>query len=223
MSCSSSQVYAPISTKNSRYSSAKTRIVRSGDTLYSIAWQIGKNYQDLAKWNGISKPYTIYKGQRLRLTPTRYTKKRTTKAPTKNKKTYIKQKITKKTSNLSQNNVQLSWQWPIRVKRIEKGFVSTGSVLVGTAGELVRSSEAGKVVYAGSGLKGYGNLLIVKHNEEFLTAYGYNKRLLVKEGSVVKKAQAIAEIGMDNKKRHVLFFELRRYGKAVSVTKYLPK
>jgi len=197
--------------------------VRSGDTLYSIAWQIGKDYRDLAKWNGISRPYTIYTGQRLRLTATRYAKKSTVKAPVKNKKTHIKQKITKKTSNLSQNNVQLSWQWPIKVKKIEKGFVSTGSVLVGTAGELVRSSEAGKVVYAGSGLKGYGNLLIVKHNEEFLTAYGYNKRLLVKEGSVVKKAQAIAEIGIDNKKRHVLFFELRRYGKAVSVTKYLPK
>jgi lipoprotein NlpD len=100
--------------------------------------------------------------------------------------------------------------------------VKTGVTLVGKAGELVRSSESGKVVYAGDGLKGYGNLLIVKHRDEFLTAYGYNKRLLVKEGSVVKKGQAIAEIGKDNKNRPALFFEIRRRGKAVSVTEYMP-
>jgi len=96
-------------------------------------------------------------------------------------------------------------------------------ILIGSPGELVRSSESGKVVYAGNGLKGYGNLLIIMHNEEFLTAYGYNKRLLVDEGSVVKKGQAIAEIGKDSKQRQILFFELRRHGKAVTISQYLPK
>ena len=124
LSCSSSQVYAPITTNNHKLSGSSTvRVVRSGDTLYSIAWQIGQDYRDLAKWNGISKPYTIFKGQRLRLTPHSYAQNKTIKKATVNKKTYKKQKITKNTSNLSQNNVQLSWQWPIKVKKIEKGFI----------------------------------------------------------------------------------------------------
>ncbi len=106
---------------------------------------------------------------------------------------------------------------------MERGALQSGVLLIGKSRELVRSSEGGKVVYAGNGLKGYGNLLIIMHDNEFLTAYGYNKRLLVKEGSVVKKGQAIAEIGIDNKKRRILFFEMRRYGKTISVVKYMPK
>jgi lipoprotein NlpD len=222
--CSSNKIYAPVYSDKTRVkvSTATTRIVRAGDTLYSIAWQSGKNYKELAKWNGISWPYTIYKGQRLRLVPnTTFVK--TPPITTKiNKKTYKKQKITKKTSKVSQKGVQLVWRWPVNVKKKEKGFVPTGLLLIGSAGELVRSSEAGKVVYAGNGLKGYGNLLIIKHNDDFLTAYGYSKRLLVKDGTMVKRGQAIAEIGMDNKNRPVLFFEIRRQGKAVMASKYMP-
>ena len=224
-SCSSSRIHAPVYNNHlpSKKTSSKMHIVHTGDTLYSIAWQNGKDYKLLAKWNSISWPYTIYKGQKLTLVaPKRAIKKKKSPSPKKNK-VLIKQKITKSTSNNYQKGLKLSWQWPIRVKKLEKGLVKTGVVLVGSSNELIRSSADGKVVYAGNGLKGYGNLLIVMHNDEYLTAYGYNKRLLVKEGFFVKKGQAIAEIGVDNTKRSVLFFEMRRHGKAVSVTKYLPK
>ena len=234
ISCSTSNIYAPVgSNRHSVKPSATSHIVQRGDTLYSIAWQIGRDYKELARWNGINHPYTIYKGQKLTLVATKVSKKSvvSNKVSKKNdvskayssNKTVKKQRITATTSNNYQKELKLSWQWPIQVMQLEKGMVKTGVTLVGKAGELVHSSESGKVVYAGDGLKGYGNLLIVKHRDEFLTAYGYNKRLLVKEGSIVKKGQAIAEIGKDNKNRPALFFEIRRQGKAVSVTEYLPK
>lgn len=224
ISCSTSNIYAPVgSNRHSVTPSATSHIVQRGDTLYSIAWQIGRDYKELARWNGINQPYTIYKGQKLTLVATKVSKKNVVSKVYSSKKTVKKQRITATTSNNYQKELKLSWQWPIQVRQLEKGVVKTGVTLVGKAGELVRSSESGKVVYAGDGLKGYGNLLIVKHRDEFLTAYGYNKRLLVKEGSVVKKGQAIAEIGKDNKNRPALFFEIRRRGKAVSVTEYLPK
>lgn len=225
VSCSSSRIHAPVYSNHTpaKATSSKVHIVRTGDTLYSIAWQNGKDYRSLANWNNISVPYTIYKGQKLTLVANKSIIKKKKVSPSVRKKVLTKQKITKNTSNNYQKRLKLGWQWPIKVKKLEKGLLKSGVILVGKAKELVRSSEGGKVVYAGNGLKGYGNLLIVMHNDEYLTAYGYNKRLLVNEGSVVKKGQAIAEIGIDNKKRRVLFFEMRRHGKAVTVTKYLPK
>jgi lipoprotein NlpD len=201
-------------------------VVRLGDSLYSIAWQRSKNFKELAAWNNIRAPYTIYKGQKLTLVAQKTQRKSWNKATPsivfKSKKTHAKQKLTRPTSYNNKSKLKLNWQWPINVMKIEKNSVQSGVILFGKPGELVRSSEAGKVVYAGNGLKGYGNLLIIMHDNEFLTAYGYNKRLLVKEGSVVKKGQAIAQIGVDNKKRQILFFEIRQHGQTVSVAKYLP-
>ena len=224
-SCSTSNVYAPVYNQYNKgvHPSSKSHTVRAGDTLYSIAWQSGHDYHQLAKWNNVAWPYTIYKGQVIKLVANRSAKKPVPKTKKLHKKTYKKQKITKKSSKTNQKKVKLVWQWPINARKIEKGAIKTGAILVGRPGDLVRSSEAGKVVYAGNGLKGYGNLLIVMHKNEFLTAYGYNKRLLVKEGSVVRKGQAIAEIGVDNRRRRVLFFEIRQHGKAVSMAKFLPK
>ncbi|PCI20196.1 MAG: peptidase M23 [Piscirickettsiaceae bacterium] len=222
-SCSTNKIHAPVLNQNNPIKqSATSYVVKRSDTLYSIAWQSGKDYQDIAKWNSIARPYIIYIGQPLRLVP-----KKTYKKVLVTKK--IKQKIYKKhivkanTSNNYKKTFKLNWQWPIRVRRLESDKSRTGVTVVGKLGELVKSGESGKVVYAGNGLKGYGNLLIIKHNEEFLSAYGFNKRLLVKEGSFVKKGQTIAEIGLDNKRRPVLFFEIRRHGKPVSVTRYMPK
>jgi len=239
VSCSSPQIYAPVFNNHNPHknNTSSRHIVREGDTLYSIAWQNNRDYKELAKWNGIAHPYTIHKGQKISLLVKRTRKKASNKkAPSKkilvakrrpqkneiNKKREVKQASSKETSKHSKKNLKLSWRWPIKVMKLENGPVKSGVVLVGSVGELIRSSEKGKVVYAGNGLKGYGNLLIIMHSNEFLTAYGYNKRLLVKEGSVVGKGQAIAEIGRDNQKRQVLFFEMRQHGKAVPVKKYLP-
>ncbi|MBL4744346.1 MAG: peptidoglycan DD-metalloendopeptidase family protein [Cycloclasticus sp.] len=226
ISCSSGDIRAPVYDKHApsvKKGSSNEYRVGKGDTLFSIAWQNGLDYKLLAQWNQISAPFTIYTGQKISLLAKKTSSRSKLKKVKKTKKIHIKQKVTKKTSTLSSNKLKLAWQWPIKVKRLEKGVVKSGVVLVGKPGELIRSSEGGKVVYAGNGLKGYGNLLIVKHSNDYLTAYGYNKKLLVKEGRYVKKGQAIAEIGQDNKKRKILFFEMRRHGKAVSVTKYLPK
>jgi lipoprotein NlpD len=176
----------------------------------------------LARWNRIASPYTIYVGQKITFYPSK-AKKYVIKAPPKKHKTLNKHKDTRITSNLSKIGVQLSWQWPLKTKKLVKNKANFGVKVVGTRGELVRSGEKGKVVYAGSGLKGYGNLIIIKHNEEFLSAYGLNKRLLVKEGVLIKKGQAIAEIGLDEKLQYVLFFEIRQHGKPVDVTRYLPR
>jgi lipoprotein NlpD len=224
ISCGGSSVHAPVYNNHlpTKSTSSKVHIVRAGDTLYSIAWQNGKDYRTLAQWNNISWPYTIYKGQKLTLIGSNLKTNDKNKSLKPATKTLKKQKITKSTSNNYQKRLKLNWQWPINVASFEKGLVKSGLVLFGKTGEQVKASESGKVVYAGSGLKGYGNLIIVKHNEEYLTAYGYNKRVLVSEGSVVKKGEVIAEIGVDNKNRRVLFFEMRRHGKAVSILEYMP-
>lgn len=224
VSCGGAKVYAPVS---NQYSSLKpnstAHIVRRGDTLYSIAWQLGRDYREIARWNNIRSPYTIYAGQKLTLIAPQQQPKKHAQTAKKETKIVRKQQLAKKSSSNNKKTLKLSWAWPIKVKQVEKDRANSGVTLIGSPGELVRSSESGKVVYAGNGLKGYGNLLIIMHNEEFLTAYGYNKRLLVNEGSVVKKGQAIAEIGKDSKQRQILFFELRRHGKAVTISQYLPK
>lgn len=228
VSCGSPKLYAPVLTNNQvKDRSSTTHTVRLRDTLYSIAWQEGKDYRQLAKLNNIQPPYTIYKGQKLLLVAKKVNKSRLEKPIRprlhKAESPRIKEKVIKKALYKNKSGLKLNWQWPISVRKLEKNSVKSGVVLLGEHGELVRSSEAGKVVYAGNGLKGYGNLVIIMHDKDFLTAYGYNKQLLIKEGSVVKKGQAIAEIGLDNKKRRVLFFEMRQHGKAVSVTQYLPR
>ena len=223
VSCSTNNIQAPVFNHNNTIKrTATSYVVRRGDTLYSIAWQVGKDYQTLARWNAIARPYTIFVGQTIKFYPN--------KTPINHKiikkinnKTKLNQRIASVTSNKYKKALKLKWQWPIKVRQLENERSHTGVTVIGKLHELVRSGESGKVVYAGSGLKGYGNLLIIKHNEEFLSAYGFNKRLLVEEGVFVKKGQAIAEIGLDSKKRPVLFFEIRRKGKPISVTRYLPK
>lgn len=229
-SCSTNTTLAPVLKHNYSIKNSATKYtVKTGDTLYSIAWQVGKDYKLLARWNNILYPYTIYSGQSILLKGKRgvISTKNTSNYPKKRislkKKNQFNQKVTARTSNNYVKALKLRWQWPLKGKVDRKNASQLGIRIVGKAGSLIKSSERGKVVYAGNGLKGYGNLLIIKHNEEFLSAYGFNKRLLVKEGNIVKKGQSIAEIGLDKNKRYVLFFEIRRNGQPVVPTKYLPK
>jgi len=119
------------------------------------------------------------------------------------------------------------WVWPSEGKLIAKFSSKTpinkGIDIAGRLGESVHAAAAGSVVYAGSGLLGYGNLVIVKHNDEFLSAYAHNKRLLVKENQQVKAGQVIAEIGSSGTDKVKLHFEIRRQGKPVDPLRYLPK
>jgi lipoprotein NlpD len=119
----------------------------------------------------------------------------------------------------------LDWAWPAKGKIIA-GFSETANLkgidIAGTAGQAVNASAAGRVVYAGTGLRGYGKLIIIKHNATFLSAYAHNREILVKEGQQVARGQKIAEMGNTDAEQVKLHFEIRRQGKPMDPTKYLP-
>ena len=120
---------------------------------------------------------------------------------------------------------QPDWAWPAKGKIIA-GFSDTANLkgidIAGTAGQAIHASAAGRVVYAGSGLRGYGKLIIIKHNATYLSAYAHNREILVKEGQQVNRGQKIAEMGNTDAEQVKLHFEIRRHGKPMDPAKYLP-
>ncbi len=206
-----------------------------GETLYSIAWRHGKDYKQLASWNNIRPPYTIYAGQRLRLTRPQVTSKTYTKKSANKPTDTSKKSKPVKASNTSASKpvkkpskpIKHDWSWPTKGKIISRYSTKVGGNkgidIEGKPGQDVFAASAGKVVYSGNGLLGYGNLIIVKHSEQFLSAYAHNKKLLVKEGGSVKRGQKIAELGSTGTKTPKLHFEIRQNGKPVDPLKYLPK
>lgn len=209
-----------------------------GDTLYSIAWRHGIDYKQLASWNRIRPPYTIYAGQRLRIkkppvTSATYAQKAKSTTTTSASK---KQNTSSKASNTSSTSVtkkkitkpfKHDWAWPTQGKVIKKYSTklggSKGIDIAGKLGQPVFAASAGKVVYSGNGLSGYGNLIIVKHNAQYLSAYAHNKKLFVKEGGAVKRGEKIAELGKSGTSSPKLHFEIRFNGKPVDPIKHLPK
>lgn len=128
-------------------------------------------------------------------------------------------------SGAGEENARLSFGWPLTGK-ILKNYNQTskkGIKIAGKKGQPVRAAEGGKVVYSGQGLIGYGNLLIIKHNDQYLTAYANNHALLAKEGDFVKKGQEVATVGVGTSRRAMLHFEIRNQGKSVNPLKLLPK
>lgn len=153
-------------------------------------------------------------------------KPKNTQNETKVKKTPAKPATAGKSVALAANR-KLQWRWPAK-GRIVQGYSSSGKVnkginFLGERGESVYAAESGKVVYVGSGLLGYGNLVIINHNQTYLSAYGHNSKILVKENDVVKIGDKIAEIGSSGATRNMLHFEIRRNGSPVDPKKYLPK
>jgi lipoprotein NlpD len=211
-------------------------VVKKSETLFSLAWRYGWDYKQLASANSIGEPYTIYPGQKITIThndilktkPNKNTNKTLTKAkrPT-NSNGPSAYKTRPSSPSLEINGQAPVWQWPSEGKVIanfsSKRPVNKGIDITGRIGESVLAAATGSVVYAGSGLLGYGNLVIIKHNEQFLSAYAHNKKLLVKEGQKVKAGQVIAEIGSSGTDKVKLHFEIRRQGKPVNPKLYLPK
>ncbi len=228
LGCSATQNYAPVRPyPRDLVKAEKFYEVKQGDTLYSIGFRSGHGYHRLARWNNILAPYPLKIGQRLQLFETKQKLRPKKAKPLKTKPIKKKTKSKKKTLTNSNNNkkiLKLSWQWPIKGK-ILKNYYQTGKKgidIYGRSGQKVKSAAAGKVVYSGNGLKGYGNLLIIKHNYLFLSAYANNRRLLVKEGQKVKKGQVIAEVGQIGSEKTSLHFEIRKNGNPVNPLKYLP-
>lgn len=179
--------------------------VRAGDTLYSIAFRYGLDHRQVARWNGLSDATLIYPGQRLRLTqPPAAANQPRPKPPTRQPAPVSK----------------LDWAWPTTGRIVAQFDMDaqvprTGVLIGGQRGQPVRAAAPGQVVYSGSGLKGYGKLVIVQHDAVFLSAYGHNAALLVAEGERVNAGQRIATMGETGAQRPRLHFEIRRNGQPV--------
>lgn len=220
-----------------------TYTVVKGDTLYSIAFRARMDFRALAAANGIAEPYLIHPGQRLRLrplpppagsAPAGTVPKPAVATPTTPPAAPVRPRPgpgvavprPPATTPVPPRPVAATtprFEWPAP-GRVVQGFggANKGVDIAGRVGEPVLAAADGVVVYAGDGLRGYGNLLILKHGDEYLSAYGHNERLLVREGDHVKARQKIAEIGIDGSGAARLHFEVRRAGSPVDPLRYLP-
>ena len=210
----------------SREQPPSTRItkhqVAPGDTLYSIAWRYDLDVRRLARANGISQPYTILKGQVLSLNTKGVTlNSRPVSPPTQSRvsssRPATEVKSAPKPMVFSKN---LVWQWPVKgsvVKGYSPEDLRKGLSIKSKNGPDVRPAAPGTVVYAGDGLRGYGKLVIIKHSEILLSAYGHNEKILVKEGQSVKSTETISKLGS----KETLYFEIRKDGYPVNPSVYI--
>lgn len=210
--------------------------VKPGDTLIRIGLDAGQSFRDIVRWNNLENPNLIEVGQVLRILP-----------PTSDNALVVTRPVVSGTANSTTSSTtaaaparaasapassphsaesedDMGWIWPAQGKLIA-GFdevKNKGFDIDGKSGDAILASADGRVVYAGSSLRGYGNLIILKHNNTFLTAYAHNQTLMVREDQTVKKGQKIAEMGNSDADRVKLHFEIRRQGKPVDPAKYLP-
>ncbi|MDR7334258.1 peptidoglycan DD-metalloendopeptidase family protein [Roseateles asaccharophilus] len=223
--------------------------VKPGDALIRIALDNGQSWRDVAKWNGLENPNRIEVGQVLRVVPPGVEPGTATARPiagaakTETRPLDAKppvasasaasaattaaapkdtSKDTAKDSASDDDN--LAWAWPVS-QPVSAGFDeqrNKGLDFAGKPGDPVLAVADGRVVYAGSGLRGYGNLVIIKHNNTYLTAYAHNRAMLVEQDQVVRKGQRIAEMGSTESDTVKLHFEVRKLGKPVDPAKLLP-
>jgi lipoprotein NlpD len=203
-----------------------TYTVKRGDTLYSIAWKHGVDYQQLARWNGIGRDYVIHPGQVLRLTPGGGTR---TATPSPSAKSAAPRQSAPRAPPRSArvpSGPPIKWQWPVdegRVTLTTRPNGGQGLTVEGKSGQDIRASAAGKVVYTGTGLLGYGQLIIVKHSETYLSAYGHTQSVAVREGDDVKSGQRIATMGAGPQGSPMLYFEIRIDGSPTNPMSLLPQ
>ena len=203
--------------------------VKMGETLYSIAFAYGRDHRDVARWNNIRKPYTIFPKQKLRVIPITSDSKKQKQVT----KVEVSKNTTRKQITSSNNktdyvpNSKLKWLWPTQGKVVSTFSIRDpgrrGIDIVGRKGQPVKAAAAGRVVYRGSGLRGYGNLIILKHNETYFSAYAHTEDVVVKENEKVKLGQKLADMSNTGSDKTKLHFEIRRNGKPVNPMKYLPK
>jgi len=225
--------------------------VKPGDTMIRIGLETGQNWRDVARWNNIDNPNVLEVGQVLRVVAPGTDAAATTARPVPPTKVEARaldasgKPIAVAASSTASgaaplpasapaaaasmaardsNDDDVTWAWP-SASTVSTPFDdqrTKGLVFAGKAGDPVLAAADGRVVYAGSGLRGYGNLVIVKHNNTYLTAYAHNQTLLVKEDQVVRRGQKIAEMGSSDAERVQLHFELRKLGKPIDPARLLP-
>jgi lipoprotein NlpD len=222
--------------------------VRPGDTLIRIALDSGQNWRDVARWNNIENPNIIEVGQVLRVTPQAPAANEVAIARPVAPSVIVPVPVSPSSAASAgrapapaplvasvppvtpapapSGEEEVPWGWPTATGgAIVAGFDeqrNKGVDIAGKPGDPVLASADGRVVYAGAGLRGYGNLIILKHNNTFLSAYAHNQTLLVKEDQTVRKGQKIAEMGSSDADRVKLHVEIRRQGKPVDPVRYLP-
>ena len=238
--CGSNPVI-PVSDLTPKKSRYPARIVKQGDSLYTIAWEFGLDYREVALWNRLSPPYHVAPGQKIRLGPAKASEHSSGKwsrtvvkalANTELRAQPLAEKDQKDSGNsIKQHSSSSSasqrqvWSWPSAGRVLSKFSPTVGNNgidILGVEGGPVVAAAAGKVVYAGSGLRGYGLLLILKHDEHFLSAYAHNNLLVVDEGDSVRAEQVIAHMGSTGAETVRLHFEIRLDGKPVDPLMYLP-
>ena len=241
---------APVYELSPTLQSGDSVIVHKGDSLYSIAWSYGIDYRDIAAFNHLHAPYTLSVGQQLVLTPKHVAVKKRASTVKKEHAAQTHKKVT--TSSVkqktlptvkAQKNVQKRvvkpaakkqakstakwhWQWPLKATSIVSSKQSVGLRgldLITKKGAAVHAAGPGVVVYTGTGVKGYGQLVIVKHSQDYLTAYGFNEKIVVHDGQSVAIGQVLAYAGLADNAKPTVHFELRKHGKSVDPLQYLPK
>jgi lipoprotein NlpD len=222
--------------------------VKPGDTMIRVGLESGQNWKDLVKWNNLDNANVIEVGQVLRVVPPGNDTGVSTRPVTAAKAET--RPLDAKPAPLAANGApaaapaapaapaavstaaapprdgddDINWLWPASgpINSVFEEGKSKGMGIAGKLGDPVLAAADGRVVYAGSGLRGYGNLVILKHNTTYLTAYAHNQTLLVKEDQAVKRGQKIAEMGNTDSDRVLLHFEIRKQGKPVDPAKLLP-
>jgi lipoprotein NlpD len=220
--------------------------VKPGDTLIRIGLDHGQSSRDIARWSGVENPNRIEVGQVLRVVPPQATGAQTRPVAQASVTASPLAPATPPASPASAappaaavgttapapmasasapgSEDELAWIWPT-AGTVIAGFDENrnkGLDIGGAAGDAVVAAADGRAVYVGAGLRGYGNLIILKHNNTYLTAYAHNQTLLIKEDQTVRKGQKIAEMGSSDSDRVKLHFEIRRQGKPVDPARYLP-
>lgn len=202
-----------------------TYTVRKGDTLYLVSYISGQSVEELATLNNLRPPYDLSAGQVLRLgnsSSSNYTQPSPT--PVVNNTRPVSNSTPPAPTKYSQN---LQWQWPTKGKVIDRFSTRDGGNkgidIAGRQGQAIKAASSGQVVYAGNALQGYGNLIIIKHNNDYLSAYAHNHQILVKDKQWVKGGQDIATMGSTGTNSTKLHFEVRYKGQSTDPMRFLPK
>lgn len=190
-------------------------VVQNDDTIYSIAFAFGLDYRDLVAVNHLSSPYTLRPGQRLVMTH----------RPPPTSVTAAPAPVSQAPAQFISHVTFARWNWPVKGRLLQRFSRNPsghpGISIGGQLGEPIRASAGGTVVYSGDGVRGYGNLIIIKHNDSYLSAYAFNQQNLVTVGDSVRAGQRIARMGQNDAGRTLLYFEIRRNGVPVDPLKFL--
>lgn len=245
--CASPTSKAPVSDRGAPPGEKmRHHVVAKGETLYSIAWRYNLDYTQLARANGVGSDYNIHPGQKLSLdlsspsepaltvvatpqtsTPVKPATKKPPKQSVSKSRSINKSPIASQSTQRVTRSREIRWLWPAQGKLLatfsSNQGLNKGIDIEGKLGDSVYAASAGKVVYAGSGLRGYGKLIIVKHSDKYLSAYAHSRQLLVREGDQVKSGEKIAEMGSTGTDTVKLHFEIRYDGKPVDPLRFLTR